>query len=145
MNESEFALPHIAALKGSIICSKDSKQRLYMISLRLHALFCLKALCMEVRLKRKYFFSLDLLSSRIVSSNVVPEDSKIMLACQSGDSSIVLDLLSQRRASVNDITPDNLSPLSVSPSKIWTLVSIPLIWLVCYTGRFIESLVNFTQ
>jgi hypothetical protein len=114
--ESNWVLPYIAQLNGSICCSEDSKQRLYNISLRLHALFCLKAFCLEMKVKRESLFSVEVsfIGTGVVLKNVVPEDSMIMVACQSGDTSLVWNLLNDRKASVNDITPDNLSPLSVS-------------------------------
>jgi hypothetical protein len=66
--------------------------------------------------KRESLFSVEVsfIGTGVVLKNVVPEDSMIMVACQSGDTSLVWNLLNDRKASVNDITPDNLSPLSVS-------------------------------
>jgi len=113
---SDWELPYIARVKASVCCSTDSEQQFYGISLRLQALFCLKVFCMDMRLKRGSLFSFEpsAIGAGVVLKNVVPDNSLIMVACQSGDTSVVLNLLNEGKASVNDITPDNFSPLSVS-------------------------------
>ncbi|KAF8860338.1 ankyrin [Acephala macrosclerotiorum] len=111
---SELVLPYIARLNGSICCSEDSQQILYGFSLRLHALFCLKVFCMEVKLKQASLFSWEVsrIGTGVVLKNVVPDNSTIMVACQSGDTPLVGNLLIEGQASVNDITSDNFSPIS---------------------------------
>ncbi|RDL41307.1 uncharacterized protein BP5553_01286 [Venustampulla echinocandica] len=101
----DWELPYVARVNGSISCSEGSCHQSYGVSLRLHALFCLKAVCFEMRLKRQSLFSFEIsaIGTGVVLKNVIPADSIIMVASQSGNTSV---------ASVNDITPDNFSPLS---------------------------------
>jgi hypothetical protein len=75
---------------------------------------------MELLIRRASLFSLALsaIGTGVVLKNLVPEDSPIMVACQIGDKSAVLNLLNEGKASVNNITPDNFSPLSVSSGKV---------------------------
>jgi hypothetical protein len=115
---STWVLPYIAKANGSLCCLQGPKYLSYGISVRLQALFCLKAFCIELRLKRASFFSVQISPTRteLALKNVVPADSKIMVACQAGDTSVVYNLLNEQKASVNDITPDNFSPLSVCPN-----------------------------
>jgi hypothetical protein len=113
---SDWALPYIARVNGSVCCSEDSTHlRSYGISLRLHALFCLKAFSMDVRLRLVSLFAVEVsaISTGVILKNVIPENSLIMTACQAGNTSVVLNLLNRDEASVNDITPDNFSPISV--------------------------------
>lgn len=144
---SDWVLPHVAKLNGSICCLEDSKQQLYGISLRLHALFCLKVFTMELSFKRGSLFSLALstIGTGVVLKNLVPEDSPIMVACQTGDKSAVWNLLNEGKASVNDITPDNFSPLSVSPYIINLEVLAAKSNPVRNCRWFIRRFINFGQ
>ena len=44
----------------------------------------------------------------------IPSDSAIIKACQENDVKCIQNLLSNSQADVNDVTPDNLTPLRVS-------------------------------
>jgi hypothetical protein len=113
---SDWALPYIARVNGSVCCSEDSTHlRSYGISVRLHALFCLKVFSIEARLRIVSLFGVEVsaIATGVVLKNVVPEDSLIMKACQAGDTFVVWNLLNEGKASVNDVTPDNFSPFSV--------------------------------
>ncbi|CZR69210.1 uncharacterized protein PAC_19110 [Phialocephala subalpina] len=125
---SGWLLPSIACLKGSISAWEIDGVSIYKASLRLHALFCLKALCLEFTFQNLWT-STSLLGARVALKNVVPNDSEIMLACGAGNAPAVWNMLAGGRASVNDITPDNFSPLSVSITTPATaLVYNTLMW-----------------
>lgn len=115
---SDWVLPYVARLNGYVSSSEDMDHDhvLYNVSVRLQVLFCLKVFAMELRVKRVSLLSFIIspIGQRIVLMNVVPDDSPIMIACQTGNSSAVWNLLSERKASVNDVTAKNFSPLSVS-------------------------------
>ena len=102
---------------------------------------------MELSFKRGSLFSLALspIGTRVVLKNLVPEDSPIMVACQIGDTSAVLNLLNEGKASVNDITPDNFSPLSVGPSVINLAFLAAKSNSVCNCRWFIRRFIHFGQ
>ena len=100
---------------ASIFSRKNKNQAIYAVSFRLHALFCLRTLCLDFRV---YHESLLCLKTTLVGSglrirNFVPEDAEIMGACRNGHTAYVWRLFQERRASVNDVTPTNRSPLRV--------------------------------
>jgi hypothetical protein len=113
---SDWILPSIARLEGSVYSFEAGCKHTYSISLRFHALFCLKAFCVDLKLFRTSLFSMSLSAagSGLKVKNIVPESSQIMTACKRGDTSTVWSLFQAGKASVNDITPENYSPLCVS-------------------------------
>ncbi|KAG4442957.1 hypothetical protein IFR05_001570 [Cadophora sp. M221] len=113
-SSSSWVMPHFVAIHKSICCTQDSKGISYSVSLRLHALFCLRVFCIDFTLRRQSLFSVEVsaIGVGVVLKNVVPDDAGIMTACQVGDLKLVQSLLNQGKASVNDITTNNFSPLS---------------------------------
>lgn len=74
-----------------------------------------KLICLDFRLRRFPLagFGLSFVSGGFTIKNVVPEDSTIMAACKKGDVVAVRELFRTGRASPNDVTPENSSPLRV--------------------------------
>jgi hypothetical protein len=110
---SDWILLRIARLEGLVFLFEAGRKHAYSISLRFHALFCLKAFCLDLKLFRTSIFSVSLsgIDSRVKVKNIVPVSSQIMTACKRGDTSTVWSLFQAAKASVNDITPENCSPL----------------------------------
>ncbi|KAH8651856.1 ankyrin repeat-containing domain protein [Tricladium varicosporioides] len=128
---SNWALPYIASVNGSVCCSENSTNlRSYGISVRLHALFCLKVFSVEARFKLVSLFSVEVsaIATGVVLKNVVPEDSLIMTACQAGNTFVVWNLLNEGKASVNDVTPDNFSPFSYAIASGSVELLEQLVW-----------------
>ena len=50
----------------------------------------------------------------IITANLVPEDAPIMRASAQGDACRVLELLNRGEATLNDVTPENYTPLYAS-------------------------------
>ncbi|RDL32359.1 uncharacterized protein BP5553_08815 [Venustampulla echinocandica] len=128
---SDWALPYIVRVNGSVCCSEDSTHlRSYGISVRLHALFCLKVFSMETRFKLVSLFGVEVsaIATGVVLKNVVPEDSLIMRACQTGNTFVVWNLLNEGKASVNDVTPDNFSPFSYAIASGSVELLKQLVW-----------------
>jgi hypothetical protein len=113
---SDWIVPRIGRFEGSVYSYEAGCKHAYSISLRFHALFCLKAFCVDLKLFRTSLFSISLSAtgSGLKIKNIVPESSQIMTACKRGDTSTVWSLFQAGKASVNDITPENCSPLRVS-------------------------------
>ena len=78
----------------------------------------MRLICLDLRLRRFPIAGLGLsfVSGGVSVKNIVPEDSKIMAACKTGDIVSVKELFRTRQASPNDVTPENSSPLRVSSS-----------------------------
>jgi hypothetical protein len=72
-------------------------------------------LCVNLRVRHDSLFSasITLVGFGLKIRNIVPEKSPIMTACMRGDVVTVLNLLHGGNASINDITPQNRSPLRV--------------------------------
>jgi hypothetical protein len=143
---SDWVLPYIARINGSICCSEGLEQQSYGISLRLQALFCLKVFCMELRLNRGSLFSFEVsaIGTGVVLKNVVPPDSMIMTACESGNTSLVWSLLNEGKASINDITPENFSPLSVRNELASLEYSVTNTYPARNCRRFVRSFVSIS-
>jgi hypothetical protein len=59
------------------------------------------------------WYAMGIPNIRIKVQHLVPEDSEIFLACKAGDVVRVRDLLEEGKASLNDITFRNETPLTV--------------------------------
>jgi hypothetical protein len=112
---AEWNVPFVARFSGSIYSADDDLGYTYGLSLRCYALFCLKALCLDLRIRRISLLTLKIfpVGYGIQIKNVVPDNSDIMSACRRGDTSAVWDLLHAGKARLNDITPNNFTPLRV--------------------------------
>jgi hypothetical protein len=111
----EWNLPFVAQFSGSIYSAEDDLGYTYSLSLRCYALFCLKAFCLDLRIRRVSLLTLKVfpVGYGLQIKNVVPDSSDIMSACRRGDTSAVWDLLHAGKARLNDITPNNFTPLRV--------------------------------
>jgi len=91
----------------------SGRYRLQLLGLRLISL--------DLRLRRFPIAGLGIsfVSGGFSVKNIVPEDSKIMAACKTGDIVSVKELFHTRQASPNDVTPGNSSPLQVGISRSW--------------------------
>ena len=112
---AKWGVSGITKLEGLLSSFEDSKHLNYRISLILYALFCLKAVCIDLTLRQNPLFPIGVsfVGARFVVKNVVSQDSEIMSACKKGDVFAVWNLFHSRKASVNDITPENRPPLQV--------------------------------
>jgi hypothetical protein len=108
--------PPFMKFAGAVSSTEESQSRVYRVSMRLQTLLCLKVFCLELKFLHPSLFSLHIstVGSGIKLKHLVPEDSEIMLACSQGDTSRVWNLLQTRRASVNDVTENNHTPLKVT-------------------------------
>jgi len=111
----DWIVPFVAKTHTSICSTDDAADYSYTLSVRIYALFCLKAFCLDVSLNSNYLFAASSLGlgSRFRIKNLVPTDSPIVTACRKGDTTAVWMLFHQGKASVNDTTADNRSPLRV--------------------------------
>jgi hypothetical protein len=112
---ADWILPATARCEGSIYSVEEDRTSTYSISLRFYALFCLKTFCIDITLYRMpIFINVLAISTKFKVKNIVPESSAIMAACKRGDTSTVWSLFQAGKASVNDITLEDRSPLRVS-------------------------------
>ena len=111
----EWVLPHLLKIDGSLIATMSTGLASYALSFRLHALFCQRALCIDLTMRRPSHLSCGIvpLGSGLRIKHVVPETSQFMVACKEGNASAVWHLLHSKKGSVNDITPTNSSAMRV--------------------------------
>lgn len=122
--------------EGSIHSIEEDQTLMYGISIRLHALFCLKTFSIDMKICRTPMFVNFLApSTKFRVKNLVPESSEIMDACKRGDTSTVWSLFQAGKASVNDVTLEDRSPLCVSIILLPLSVVQNNAILVCYSKR----------
>ncbi|KAH8587423.1 ankyrin repeat-containing domain protein [Bisporella sp. PMI_857] len=78
---------------------------------------------------------LSFVSGGISVKNVVPEDSQIMTACKNGDTPLVKELFRTGRASPNDVTPENSTPLRYAIEN----GTRELVEVIIYSGTDVNS------
>jgi hypothetical protein len=103
-----------------------------------HQLLGLRLICLDLRLRRFPLAGLGLsfVAGGLTVKNVVPEKSKIITACKTGDIISVKELFRTGEASPNDVTPENSSPLRVSsPALQCNQLIRALIITVCHRTR----------
>ncbi len=109
---------HYLGIEAVLSMYGNDYQTTYNLSARgrLYRLLGLRLICLDLRLRRFPIAGLGLafISGGLSVKNVVPEDSKIMTACKTGDIVSVKGLFRTRQASPHDVTPQNSSPLRVS-------------------------------
>jgi hypothetical protein len=112
---AEWNLPFVAQFSWSIYPVEDDLEYTYGLSLRCYALFCLKAFCLDLRIRRISLLTLKVfpMGYGLQIKNVVPDNSDIMSAYRRGDTSAVWDLLHAGKARLNYITLNNFTPLRV--------------------------------
>ncbi|KAE8444702.1 hypothetical protein EG329_014360 [Mollisiaceae sp. DMI_Dod_QoI] len=106
---------HYLGIEAVLSMYGNDYQTTYNLSARgrLYRLLGLRLICLDLRLRRFPIAGLGLsfISGSLSVKNVVPEDSKIMTACKTGDIVSVKGLFRTRQASPHDVTPQNSSPL----------------------------------
>jgi hypothetical protein len=122
-------------------------QTTYNFSLRYrpYRVLGLRLISLDLRLRRFPIAGLGLsfIAGGLSVKNVVPENSEIMTACKTGDVVSVRELFRTRRASPNDVTAGNSSPLRVSYHTLQLNPSIDiLISTVCNRKRVKGSCPN---
>jgi hypothetical protein len=110
-----WIMPRILKVTGAVSSIEEHEALVYRLSLRFQALFCLRVFCIELKVLHPSIFSIHIstIGSGIKLKHLVPEDSEIMTACSYGDVAWVQNLLQSKRASVNDVTKNNHTPLMV--------------------------------
>jgi hypothetical protein len=110
-----WSMPPILKFAGAVSSTEEHEALVYRLSLRFQALFCLRVFCVELKVLHPSLFSIHISTtgSSIKLKHLVPEDSEIMTACSYGDAARVRNLLQSKRASVNDVTKNNHTPLAV--------------------------------
>ncbi|KAL5317849.1 hypothetical protein ACEPPN_014949 [Leptodophora sp. 'Broadleaf-Isolate-01'] len=109
----DWAVIPFSKIHGSFSKTQKGKQYMYIVSLRLQALFCLKILSIDVKIGQHSFFSVGNTSfgMDIKLRTLVEEDSEVMKASKRGDTETVWALFQAGKASVHDVTLENRSPL----------------------------------
>lgn len=107
-------------LQGNFSAYGNNSQKTYNISGRAQLLqFLPYMLSFELQFRKMKYRGINLMWQPMQTfKHVVPDDSSIMQSCKIGDVLSVRELLRTRQASVQDVTPDNLSPLGVSNLNI---------------------------
>jgi len=108
-------IPLAAKFQGSVFQFEREKKYVYGVSLRFYMLFCPKVLSIDFKLRHNSMFSINSMSADpgLRLRNLVSPDAEIMTACLMGDIETVWSLFQSGKASVNDVTRDNRSPLFV--------------------------------
>ncbi|KAG4440094.1 hypothetical protein IFR05_004437 [Cadophora sp. M221] len=106
-------IPFVSKVHGSFSKTQKGKQYVYNVSLRLQALFCLKVLSIDLKIRQQSIFPVGNTSfgMDLRLRTLVEEDSEVMKASKRGDTEAVWALFQAGKASVHDVTPENRSPL----------------------------------
>ncbi|KAH7306146.1 ankyrin repeat-containing domain protein [Rhexocercosporidium sp. MPI-PUGE-AT-0058] len=106
-------IPFVSKIHGSFSTTRKGKQYMYNLSLRLQALFCLKVLSIDLKLRQHSLFSMSstYFGMDLKIRTLVKEDSEVMEASKRGDTEAVWALFQAGKASVHDVTSENRSPL----------------------------------
>jgi hypothetical protein len=111
--------PSVTCLKGSITSFQKTGYYEYYVTIILGPLLWSKLVRLDLRLSSAMRLATTTTSPSFAFGfgmqikNLVPDDSDIMVACERGDISTVWDLFQGGKASINDITLDNRTPLLV--------------------------------
>ncbi|CAG8976003.1 hypothetical protein HYALB_00007530 [Hymenoscyphus albidus] len=101
------------------------------------SVFGLWLLSLEFRIRRLPLggIGLQFVAGSLTVKNIVPETSPIMTACKKGEVAVVRNLFETRKASPNDITPINSTPLRFAIES----GSIELVQTILSTGADINT------